>query len=346
MFGWAIVSQSRSLDVPNWLKTVLKYLFGLAVLAWVVRAHWESAADAPGTGLRDALAGPIHFTPLLLAGLCLVPAVLITFVRWYLLVRALDLPLAPRDALRLGLVGYFFNSLLPGAIGGDVVKAAALVRTQDRRTAAVASLLFDRVLGLAGLAVLVVLSGGLFTLLGDPVLAAQPNLGRVIRLAVITVGVGSLVWFALGLMPEARAEALARRLPGFFSEAWRAVWMYRQRPGAVAGALALSVATHIFNVMAFHLATRVFSSGDNLPTLAENYLLVPIGIVVKALFPAPGGVGGAEYGFGKLYELVHRPAATAVLGSLAILLLTWILATISFVIAQFIPTIKRGEPTR
>ena len=53
--------------MPAWLKTLLKYLFGLAVLAWVVHSNWESKPDAPGTGLRDALAGPIHLTPLFLA---------------------------------------------------------------------------------------------------------------------------------------------------------------------------------------------------------------------------------------------------------------------------------------
>ena len=86
-------------------------------------------------------------------------SILITFVRWYILVRAQDLPFSMANAMRLGSIGMYWNTFLPGSIGGDIIKAAFLAREQSRRTAAVATILFDRVVGLCGLFWLITLLG-------------------------------------------------------------------------------------------------------------------------------------------------------------------------------------------
>ena len=49
-------------------------------------------------------------------------AVVLSFVRWYLLVRALGLPFTLREAIRLGFVGYLLNFTL-SVVGGDVIKS-------------------------------------------------------------------------------------------------------------------------------------------------------------------------------------------------------------------------------
>ena len=118
-------------------KTLLKYTIGLGLLAWVIANNWQSS-DA-GPGLREALARPIRFLSFAVAGLFIGLSALVTFVRWYLLVRAQELPFTLVGALRLGAVGYFFNTFLPGSVGGDLVKALGLARAQSRRTVAVAN---------------------------------------------------------------------------------------------------------------------------------------------------------------------------------------------------------------
>ena len=56
-----------------------------------------------------------------------------------------------RDAVRLGFIGNIFNLVIPGAVGGDVIKAAFLCRMQpDKKPQAVASMVLDRILGLLG----------------------------------------------------------------------------------------------------------------------------------------------------------------------------------------------------
>jgi len=320
-------------------KTLLKYSIGFGLLAWVIYSNWQTTESGPG--LRDALARPIRILPFALAGLFTGLSALVTFSRWYLLVRAQELPFTLLGAMRLGAVGYFFNTFLPGAIGGDLVKAVALARSQSRRTVAVATVLIDRAIGLWGLLWLVALLGGWFWLTENPVLLQNAGLLAVIRSAWGIVAATVVTWALLGFLPEWRAQRFAGRLTRLpkighnVAEFWRAIWMYRTRPRAVALALMLSLVSQSGNVLAIHFAGQTFaiaSDADVLPSLPEHALIVPQGMAIEAFFPAPGGVGGGEFGYGKLYRLIGRPEALGVLASLGRRMCQWMVGLIGYVI--------------
>ena len=55
-------------------------------------------------------------------------------------------------------------------------------------------------------------------------------------------------------------------------------------------------------------------------------------MAIEALFPAPGGVGGGEFGYGKLYTLIGRPEALGVLASLARRMCQWIVGLFGYVV--------------
>jgi len=311
-------------------------LLGLAVLAYVIWSHWEPKPGSTDRGLKDVLSQPIQFRPWLIAGLFTTCAVILTFIRWSILTRALNLPLSFHDTMRLGCIGYFFNTMLPGSIGGDLVKAGSPIRSQERRTAAVATILCDRLIGLIGLIALVVVMGSIFWLLGDPMIS-ESGLRWVFRACAILLGLSAIVWVFMGFLTDRRVHRFAGRLSlipkvgGVLSELWRSVWLYRKKPGIVYLTLAMTMGLHVFNVLAFHFAVRVFTSNSaEWATLREHFILVPIGLVVRALFPAPGGAGGAEFGFGKLYQLAGRPETVGILGSLALLVLAWVLGACAY----------------
>lgn len=58
-----------------------------------------------------------------------------TFVRWLILVRVIEPRITLRSSIFLGFIGYVFNLVIPGAVGGDVIKAAYLAKTHVRKTA-------------------------------------------------------------------------------------------------------------------------------------------------------------------------------------------------------------------
>ncbi len=127
----AVVTQhAKKLIVP-----ILKYVVGFVVLAVVIYGYWETKTLTkidPNTGLEiktvrpglsELLQKPIAFEWLGATVLLIAVAACLQITRWYLLVRALDLPFTLRNAFRFSLVGLFYNTFIPGSVGGDLVKA-------------------------------------------------------------------------------------------------------------------------------------------------------------------------------------------------------------------------------
>jgi uncharacterized membrane protein YbhN (UPF0104 family) len=320
-----------------------KYLLGFGLLAWVVQQNWMPGSDR---GLayvwqKHVVEGqPIQYWFLLVAFLAYCAATFLTIARWYVLVRAQGLPFRFLDALRLGLIGTFFNNILPSSVGGDVIKAAFLAREQSRRTAAVTTVLMDRLIGLWGLFWLVALLGGAFWLTGNLDRDGSGPSRTIVRTAVAIVSASTLLWLLLGLVPRHWGERFAGRLGrlprlgGPAAEFWRAVWVYRRRPGSVALSLIISWAGFAGFVLAYYFSVRcLWEDGGRatIPTLAQHFLLVPIGLVIMAAPLFPGGAGIGELGFGKLYGWFRCSEASGVLGSLVQRALSWVVGLLGLV---------------
>ena len=68
--------------------------------------------------------------------------------RWWFLLRANGLGVRFIEAQKFGWIGLFFNNVMPGATGGDVVKAVYIVRRcSGDKVRAVVSIVVDRILG-------------------------------------------------------------------------------------------------------------------------------------------------------------------------------------------------------
>ncbi|MBI1915806.1 MAG: flippase-like domain-containing protein [Planctomycetes bacterium] len=320
----------------TFLLNLLKYALAFAVLGGVIWWNWKPGSEK---GLqyvwnKHAVRGePINTTALVLAFVIGVVSLTITLVRWYVLVRAQNLPFRLHDAFRLGLIGFAFNSILPaGSVGGDLVKAAGLAREQSRRTAAVATVLMDRAIALWALVWFVAMFGGILWWLGMLDGAAAEVSHRIVIVAGVIVVASVLVWVLLGLLPERRAEKFAGRLSKIpkvghsAAEFWRAVWMYRCRQRSVAAAMLLSWVGQVGFVFTFYFSVRTLWDPQvgAMPSVAEHFLLVPIGLVIQAMPGSPGGIGIGEAGFGGLYSLFGCAAGIAVLGSLVQRVLNWI----------------------
>src|SRR5690606_24870870 len=75
--------------------------------------------------------------------------------RWWWLLRVNRLPVGFWAAQRFTWIGLFFNNVVPGQTGGDLVKALYVMkRCHGERVAAMMSVVVDRVMGLASLSLL------------------------------------------------------------------------------------------------------------------------------------------------------------------------------------------------
>ena len=327
----------------NTLWTIAKYALAIGVLVYVVYSNWE---PSEGRGLRDIWQRhvidqePIDGVYLLFAFGLHAFSLFITLIRWYMLVRAQDLPFTILGAVRLGTLGFLCNAFLPGSVGGDFIKAAALAREQSRRTVAVATVIMDRALSLWGLILLVAVVGTPCWFLGLLDSNAIAPSEAIIITADIIVGATIVLWFAMGFFSPERAANFAgtlQRVPKIgesLSEFWLAVWLYRNRPATMALAIGLSTVSNICDILVFNcyvLSLWDGRAGNPLPGLAEHFLLVPVGLVVSGVPLFPGGAGIGEAGFGGLYGLFGSAAANGVLGSFVFRVSGWLIGVLGYV---------------
>ena len=320
---------------------LIKYAVGVVLLALVLLLNWEDKGDQPG--LRSLLQRTPDWG---LFGCCLLltAGVLATqYVRWYGLVRALDLPFTLRDAVRLGMVGTFYNTFLPGAIGGDFVKAFFIAKgAPGRRAAAVSTVVADRALGLFGLLVFGGVVGGVMWASGNERIAANPTLQWIVLGSAAAAGVVALGYVTLLFIPTPAAARFEERLKGVpkvgptLAELWETGIRYSRRPGAILVGVGLSAVGHLMMMLQFHLAVQIYPPADlsKLGTFAEHIVIAPIGFIMQAVLPVPGGLGVAEFTFGGLYNLIRPGGGTVVglTGRLALRVIELILGGVCYVV--------------
>lgn len=92
-------------------------------------------------------------------------AIVLTFVsrlavsmRWYALLRSARAPLSVGQVVRITFAGLFASNFLPTTIGGDVVRLGGALRLGCDRGVGLASLVVDRLVGMAGMAMAAPLS--------------------------------------------------------------------------------------------------------------------------------------------------------------------------------------------
>lgn len=119
--------------------------------------------------------------------------------RWHVLLRSAGLPIPWSESMRVTFAGLFASNFLPTTIGGDVVRLAGLAQLRYDPALGAASLITDRLVGMAGMA--------LFLPFGLPSLLAPPN----------TLGITSSP-SCLALVPVADSPASAAGVSAGYPE--------------------------------------------------------------------------------------------------------------------------------
>jgi len=312
--------------MKRWLVLGAKFAVSIALLAWLV-------SHARSNHTFDELAHqPKHWGLLTLAFLLVLASLLVSIVRWCYLVRALGLPFTLRAGLRLGFVGYLFNFVSLGSVGGDLFKAIFLARElPGHRPQAVATVVLDRLLGLYGLFLLA--SG--FILGSGTWHGPNEDVNMICQLTLVGTLVGTAglaLLFSPGFTHGKLSNAL-RRLPHVGETAAKllsAVGIYRTKPGVLAGALVMSLGVHVLSTFGiFALASGL---PGNRPDLVEHFIIVPLGMLTAAL-PLPlNGLGAFEVVVDSLYRSVPSnvvvPRGQGLIVCLAYRLMTIAIATI------------------
>jgi len=290
------------------MKKRLPKLLMLGVsLAIVGILVWQVRNDAAFENFRDQ---PKHWGLFLLGGVFGLFALLISLVRWYLLVRALNLPFRLRDAFRLGFLGYLFNFVSPGNVGGDLFKAFFIAKEQHgRRAEAVATVVVDRIIGLYGL-LLVASAVICCSRVWDIETPEIYTITRGTLILTILGGIGLLMMLIPGFTQGALSEMLTSlpKVGPTIGKLIGAVRMYRSRAGVLVIALLMSLVVHCCVVVNAYLIARALPG--TAPSLTDHFVIIPLAMVVGAIPIFPMGLGAFEGAVEFLYAKLpaHPPA--------------------------------------
>lgn len=245
--------------------------------------------------------------------------------RLCLLLRPQNLHLSLWASVRLSLIGTFFNTCLPGAAGGDIVRIYyATEGNAGRRTEVATVMLLDRFIGMFALLLWPLLLTPLF----PQFLASIPML-RALLWGTGSVAAAMFCGVLVCIMPRVRQSRL---LAWLFQHAplghhaglmFDTIAIYRHSVGLLLAAVALSLVIHGFLIWTLlHLVSVTNPAGMTWHML----LLIPLGFLANTLPITPGGLGVGEAAFNRLFAMAgFTGGAEALLGWRLLMLLIGLL---------------------
>lgn len=293
----------------NWRTalSIIKWVIALSIVGWLVYQNREQ--------FQQLRTQSIQWEFLIAAFLLCGGSIILTFYRWYLLVVALDFPFRFSDALRLGFLGCLFNYVAPGSVGGDLVKAVVMAREQKaRRSAAVATILLDRILGMLGLLII----GAGATLVSTDTIDHRETVVAILWGGTVAGLVGLIVMLHPST-PNSWWMKLLIRIPkagAIIADIADGISLYQRRRVMVALTVVLSIIGHFGLISSFYCCARVVGTAAETPGFVTQLLLFPLAEIVGAVVAlTPGGVGVLEGAVQAAYKMA---GANPALGLLAI----------------------------
>ena len=154
------MAENGRISLKGVLRTLLNIGIAAAVIFWLYRRN--------GAALRTGFA-EFDYRFLIPAAAVLLSTLVVSSLRWRGLARTIGIRLGAWESFSLTMQGNFFSLVIPGgAIGGDVIKMAALTRhvRSGSRTEGIVSIVMDRIIGMIALflmtTLLLLFSRGLF----------------------------------------------------------------------------------------------------------------------------------------------------------------------------------------
>jgi uncharacterized membrane protein YbhN (UPF0104 family) len=270
---------------------VLRIVVTLAAFAWIL-THVDVAA------IVDA-ARRVPIAAFALSCVLVAANLVVSATRWRAMLEAYGAVTIPHFArlVRLNFVGFFYNTWLPGGLGGDAVRGVASREAfgEHGATGALAVVFVERVLGLVGMLVVVAATSAVAPL-------PAGNQTAITWASVGGVAVGAIVIGALASGPR-----LAPFLPGPLKTIASRLPPIR-RAGPFTVAVLLSLATQTLGAVTGHVIIHALA-----PDIAMTSSLVAIPLAMATAFLPflVGGTGAREMVFVALYGPLGMSTADA-----------------------------------
>jgi len=225
--------------------------------------------------------------------------------RWKTLLQGAGYIITWKRAVTLQMTGLFFSSVMPGAVGGDLIKVAYVIRDNPAKpkSQAMMTALLDRIVGLAGL----------FLICWIMIVANFPTVQGFqgfypILVLISGLTVGFVLFFTAALYhyrgDDPFLKILKWKLPGihFIEKLYLALRVYRYARGSILLSLGISLVNQGLCLLLFYLITCKVTG--LVPPFGKIAVIFPIGITTTAIPITPAGLGVGHVAFDQLFHMV------------------------------------------
>jgi hypothetical protein len=248
-----------------------------------------------------------------LAALLVVPVILMS-VRWHLLMKANGFEVAFGRVFVVNYAGSFFNLFLPGGVGGDIAKGVMTASGEERKAAAVGTILLDRIVGLATM--ILVASVAVIPFVGDAQMR-EPVITVGVLLAGLVLGVP--VYFSRTVRDSGLGRWLKARVPfaGVLRDLDGVMHSMKHSTRTLLAAMGLSLVIQAWVIGVSWLMALEMGMSP-MPALAQFFLFEPIIFIITAIPVSVGGWGVQEGAFVHLFGFAGVPPNEAIALSLLV----------------------------
>ena len=280
--------------LSNRLFALLRIALAVAMLAYLGQSgfiNWRS------------LNGLIAAWPYTLAAVFLF-IIASSFMAWrlQLLVNAHHLSLSFSAAVQLTFIGIFFNTYLPGATGGDLIKIYYASKGNPGKRAEVVTILFlDRFIGLFCLLSIPLILAPFFT----DMITSQSILRGLLTVS-LSISLSIIVLAFIGARVDIENSKLLgwifEKLPlgNLLKRVLHTIHFYRHYKAVVLKAVLLSL---IVQFLMIGVSLLVSEAINPAAFDARMVVLIPLGYLATSLPVTPGGIGVGEAALESLFNL-------------------------------------------
>lgn len=278
------------------VKTVLKLVFAAAIIYWLVQSD-KLDFSLVTRSLKQWHTWAIAFT------LVVIQTMILSF-RWKLLLEINSEKKLPYfQVVKITWIGLFFNTFLPGAVTGDLVKLV-YARDLDKKiskTYLVTSVFIDRIIGLSGLLLILGLSSLFYY---ESITGISKQMKTLIHFNLFLFTGAMFLVFSLFAPKKIQnifltyaemVPILGKRIHKTLTE----FWTIGRKKSVVLATIGLSLIIQLVTLTAFYTLTSPFY--DQYIPLPYMITFIPVGFLAVAVPISPAGVGIGHAIFDKLF---------------------------------------------
>ena len=217
--------------------------------------------------------------------------------RWIVLLRVHKVYISLYQAVKLTYLGLFYNNIMPGAVGGDILKGWFITyhSHKDLRVEAAVTVFVDRLIGLTGIIFVGALAGLIVgTRLQIPLAGYTIQVRWLIWAIFVAMLLAALVFLSHRLRRLLMISHLLEKLPfaSFLRKIDQAIQLYRHHTPTIIIAFLITAVIQGLSIVAVWILTQALHL-DNI-TLVHCLLIMPIVWLISSAVPVPGGLGVME----------------------------------------------------